>query len=86
MACNISRLKFRMLFLLAVSSVIIIFPSHSSLALEKIVHNSIGMEFVLIPAGKYVMGTPSHEPYRSETEVQHEVTISSPFYIHRQQK
>ena len=78
---TINRLKFRMLLLLAVSSIMIIFPCHSTRALEKIIHNSIDMEFVLIPAGKYVMGTPSHEPYRSETEVQHEVTISSPFYM-----
>jgi formylglycine-generating enzyme required for sulfatase activity len=59
----------------------VIFPSQPTPALEKIIHNSIGMEFVMIPAGTFVMGTPSYDPYRSETEVQHEVTISAPFYM-----
>ena len=80
MEYNTNRLK-RVLFFLLLFSYIVIFPSHPTLALEKIIHNSLGMEFVLIPAGTFIMGTPSYDPYRSETEVQHEVTISSPFYM-----
>lgn len=48
---------------------------------EKTVVNSLGMEFVLIPAGTFVMGTPIDEPHRNQDEVQHEVTITKPFYM-----
>jgi sulfatase modifying factor 1 len=43
--------------------------------------NVIGMEFVLIPAGMFVMGSPVDEMYRDTNEIQHPVTISQPFYI-----
>ena len=43
--------------------------------------NSIGMKFVLIPAGSFTMGSPSDEPGRDSDERQHRVTISKPFYL-----
>src|SRR5205823_4615945 len=44
--------------------------------------NSIGMRFVLIPAGKFMMGSPESEEGRSPDEgPQHEVEISQPFYL-----
>ncbi|BAW29880.1 serine/threonine kinase [Methanosarcina thermophila] len=44
--------------------------------------NSIGMEFVLIPAGEFDMGSPMHEKRRKlwESPV-HRVTIKKPFYL-----
>ncbi len=45
------------------------------------VTNSIGMAFVLIPAGTFKMGSPPEEKYRDEDEVLHEVTIARPFYL-----
>jgi formylglycine-generating enzyme required for sulfatase activity len=44
--------------------------------------NTIGMEFVLIPAGEFDMGSPSDEEgrYSGEGPV-HQVTIKNPFYI-----
>ena len=57
-----------------------IFPL-SILASEKTFSNSLGMEFVLIPAGSFVMGSPLDEPNRDASEIQHKVTISKPFYI-----
>jgi formylglycine-generating enzyme required for sulfatase activity len=39
------------------------------------------MEMKLIPAGTFVMGSPRDEMARREDEVQHEVTISRPFYM-----
>jgi sulfatase modifying factor 1 len=57
------------------------FSPSPSLAFEKVFKNSLGMEFVLIPAGKFLMGSPPNEPHRDRDEVQHEVTIARPFYI-----
>lgn len=43
--------------------------------------NSIGMELVLIPRGKFLMGSPRNEPGRLSIEEQHEVEIARPFYL-----
>lgn len=43
--------------------------------------NSIGMEFMLIPAGDFMMGSPLNEAQREEDERRHKVTISRPFYM-----
>ena len=43
--------------------------------------NSIGMEFALIPAGTFTMGSPTTEPDRSDRETQHTVTLSRDFYM-----
>jgi formylglycine-generating enzyme required for sulfatase activity len=50
-------------------------------ATETIINNSIGMKFVLIPAGTFVMGSPSDEPKREPDERQYEVKITKPFYL-----
>lgn len=39
------------------------------------------MKMALVPAGEFVMGSPKDEKYRSDSEVQHKVTISKPFYM-----
>jgi formylglycine-generating enzyme required for sulfatase activity len=39
------------------------------------------MKLVLIPAGKFKMGSPANEESRSEDEEQHEVEITQPFYM-----
>ncbi len=43
--------------------------------------NKVTMKLVLIPAGKFMMGSPETEEDREKDEVQHEVTISKPFYM-----
>lgn len=44
--------------------------------------NSIGMEFMKIPAGNFQMGSPASEAERSDDEEpQHRVTFSRPFYL-----
>jgi sulfatase modifying factor 1 len=43
--------------------------------------NSIGMEFVMIPAGTFIMGSPKDEAQRDTDEVQHQVAISKAFYM-----
>ncbi|MBI3449359.1 MAG: formylglycine-generating enzyme family protein [Acidobacteria bacterium] len=41
------------------------------------------MEFVLIPSGRFTMGTPRSEPGREAQELQHDVTLTRPFYLGR---
>jgi formylglycine-generating enzyme required for sulfatase activity len=44
--------------------------------------NSVGMKFVLIPAGKFLMGSPEEEPGRSGDEgPQHPVSLTNAFYL-----
>jgi formylglycine-generating enzyme required for sulfatase activity len=45
------------------------------------VTNSIGMKLALIPAGKFLMGSPPDEKGRGDDEEQHEVQITRPFYM-----
>jgi uncharacterized protein (TIGR02996 family) len=43
--------------------------------------NSIGMRFALIPPGVFLMGSPPEEEERWDDEIQHEVSITKPFYL-----
>lgn len=49
---------------------------------QKSFNNSIGMEFVLMPAGEFDMGSPSNEAGRNESEEPvHHVKIGKAFYM-----
>ncbi|WP_406657418.1 formylglycine-generating enzyme family protein [Methanolobus sp. ZRKC2] len=49
---------------------------------DSVFTNSIGMEFVKIPAGEFIMGSPENESYRDGDEgPQHLVTVSNEFYL-----
>jgi formylglycine-generating enzyme required for sulfatase activity len=39
------------------------------------------MEFALIPAGTFEMGSPANEPEREKNEMQHRVTLTRRFYM-----
>jgi len=41
----------------------------------------IKLDMVLIPAGKFMMGSPVTEKNRDDNEKQHEVTLTKPFYM-----
>jgi formylglycine-generating enzyme len=45
------------------------------------ISNSLGMNFRIIPAGSFTMGSPTSEEGRYDRESQHQVTISQPFYL-----
>jgi uncharacterized protein (TIGR02996 family) len=50
--------------------------------LSRRITNSIGMEFVLIPAGTFLMGADEDEPHhRADEFPRHAVTITRPFYL-----
>src|SRR5271167_151405 len=43
--------------------------------------NSIGMKFVWIPSGNFMMGSPKEEKDRGANEAQHKVTLTKGYYI-----
>jgi formylglycine-generating enzyme required for sulfatase activity len=43
--------------------------------------NSIGMKFVWIPPGTFMMGSPKQEKARRDEEFQHKVTLTKGFYM-----
>ncbi|WP_230633232.1 formylglycine-generating enzyme family protein [Methanosarcina mazei] len=59
-------------------------PVHvkNNVTAERQIRNAIGIEFVLVPAGEFLMGSPLNEKRRKlwESPV-HEVTIKKPFYL-----
>ncbi len=59
-----------------------IYPQESLNFLKKTVINSVGIEFVLIYPGRYLMGSPEGENGRHDWEgPQHWVEIRKPFYL-----
>ncbi|OQW96593.1 MAG: hypothetical protein BWK74_08150 [Desulfobacteraceae bacterium A6] len=48
---------------------------------KKAFTNSLGMNFVLIPPGTFMMGSPPDEPERLDNEQQHRVTLTKEFYM-----
>ncbi|MEI7855824.1 MAG: formylglycine-generating enzyme family protein, partial [Planctomycetota bacterium] len=48
---------------------------------RELVKSGIEKEMVLIPAGKFKMGSPATEKGRSNNETPHEVTLTKPFYM-----
>jgi len=43
--------------------------------------NSLGMAFVLVKPGKFIMGSPEDEPGRYSGEIPHPVNLTNPFYL-----
>ncbi len=41
------------------------------------------LEFILVPAGEFVMGSPKAELKRGDNETQHRVRITTPFYLQK---
>jgi formylglycine-generating enzyme required for sulfatase activity len=56
-------------------------PAHVEITHGKPFTNSVGMRFVYIPAGRFIMGSPPDEIGRNEFEIQHEVVLSRGFYL-----
>ena len=47
----------------------------------EIITNNIGMRFVWIPPGAFLMGSPNEEEYRQVNETQHKVTLTQGFHM-----
>ena len=60
-------------------------PNKNNTAAPKVeiinLDKDVKLEMVLIPAGKFMMGSPESEKGRSKDETQHEVTLTKPFYM-----
>ena len=63
---------------LSAMSVLLVYTS--SIAAENYV-NSINMEFVHVPAGTFLMGTPDLQQGSSKEKPQHSIHISKSFYL-----
>ena len=75
-----------MLIIIVIAGYLLVSPQFADVASTqdspKTYTNSIGMEFVLIPAGEFEMGSPSNEEDRNSDEGPvHRVTISNDFYM-----
>ena len=46
---------------------------------EEKITNTLGMEFVLIPHGQFMMGSPKDEPGQYTGERPHPVNLTNPF-------
>ena len=53
----------------------------SELGVPSRLENTLGMRFVLIPAGTFYMGSPEREAGRDPGEVLHAVTLTKPYYV-----
>jgi formylglycine-generating enzyme required for sulfatase activity len=54
---------------------------HASGTPSNVFHNSVGMVFVYVPAGTFLMGSPSDETGRDLDERPHQVTLTEGFYL-----
>jgi formylglycine-generating enzyme len=50
-------------------------------SLENRFINHLGMEFIRVEPGSFIMGSPENEPYRDKNEIQHKVKITKAFYL-----
>jgi formylglycine-generating enzyme required for sulfatase activity len=56
-------------------------PEGKPATLPNAIANSIGMKFVLVKPGTFLMGSPPNETSRDADEFQHKVEITRPFYL-----
>ncbi|MBF0242665.1 MAG: formylglycine-generating enzyme family protein [Desulfamplus sp.] len=60
---------------------LLLLDSFALLASERSVSNKLGMTFIYVPAGEFLMGSPKNEIGRDWNEDIHTVVISKGFYI-----
>ena len=78
---NITRRSLTAFFLFFSAFILNAIPCEAEKNPEKSFTNSLGMEFVLIPKGVFLMGSPDDEPGREKDELLHSVILEEPFYM-----
>ncbi|MFZ4611910.1 MAG: formylglycine-generating enzyme family protein [Gemmataceae bacterium] len=64
------------------SFVMVVFAQPQKLALEIVdIGKGVSLELLIVPAGKFTMGSPISETGRTSNELEHEVTISKSFFL-----
>ena len=64
-------------FLSFFNFVMVVFAQPQKLALEIVdIGKGVSLELLIVPAGKFTMGSPISEPGRTNNEIEHEVSIS----------
>jgi formylglycine-generating enzyme len=76
-----ARINTFVLTVFALSMTLLNWQPTLAAAPPKRITNSIGMEFVLIPAGSFHMGSPRRQPGYQGNEHRHKVTLSKSFYM-----
>lgn len=73
----------RLIYLTLIAVLASVCPTHAQVKKSPPKHftNRIGMKFVWIPAGSFVMGSPQEEVQRRPSETQHKVTLTKGFYM-----
>ncbi len=66
---------------MGLAAMIVIFWATDGVAAQKRFTNHLGMEFVYIPPGTFVMGSPETEVGRLADEKQHQVTLTTGYYL-----
>jgi len=75
-------MKYYIKFVITVFSIVFICCFHNPLfAQTNIFTNKLGMRFVPIPSGSFLMGSPGSEKGRQWNEKRHKVVISKSFYM-----
>ncbi len=69
------------LLFVAVVTLLVLPAAQAETHNSRVITNSLGMEFVKVPAGSFIMGSPPDAPGHEPDEALHPVTISEPFYL-----
>lgn len=77
---SFSYIKFKNFFFFFWFFLLTVFAD-TGLSSEKQFINHLGMEFIQVEPGSFIMGSPDDEPYRDKNEVQHKVNITKAFYL-----
>ena len=78
---NFTRRTLTAFFLFFTAFILHVVPCKAGQDPEKTFTNSLGMEFVLIPAGTFLMGAPIDESGWKKDELQHKVILGKSFYM-----